>query len=382
METHGAFFMNTFSKILFFIFFLSSLSGYSQFLTDERSRENTLKGLDHIYNFEFDKADLVLKPIKTQYAGHPVVHLLNALQIQNEFVPIETNQIAYKKYLAELNLCEQRAKVYYKNPTFKTEATYFLLASEGLLALSHVYKKEYLAMGTIAKRAYGYFQESQKIKAESSEFLFSSGLYNYYRVQYPEMHPSTRSIFYFFDKGNKKLGIQELELAAKNSIFSRIEAQTFLIHILLKYENNFKKAQQYASSLYAKYPNNSLFLVSEIECLLLTKDYERAAKLNQILLKKTDPVSKTSALTFEGFLDEYYRNDLAQAKTNYARALKTEANDRHTTDYHAMAYLGLGNIFKKENNTEKARAMYKACLKIGQYKWVTDLAKSQLNTLK
>lgn len=378
----GLFFMKIISKILLLLALGGSLCGHAQFLSDDKARENTLKGLDYIYNFEFDKAEQILQPIKAKYVGHPVVHLLNALQIQNQFVPIEKHPAAYKNYLSELGHCEQKAKVYYKKPAFKTESVYFLLASEGLLALSDVYQKEYLAMGVIAKRAYGNFQESQKIKSQSSEFLFSSGLYNYYREAYPETHPATRSIFYFFDKGNKKLGIQELEASAKNSVFSRIEAQTFLIHILIKYESNFKKALQYSSALYAKYPNNPLFLISEIECRILNKEYERAAKLNQILLKKTDAVAKTSAFTFEGYLDEHFTEDQSQAKINYAKALKIEADDRTTLDYHAMAYLGLGNIFKKENNNAKAKTMYKECLKIAQYKWIIEQAKFQLNVLK
>jgi hypothetical protein len=374
--------MNKFSKIVSFALIFLPFLSIAQFLEDEKARESTLKGLDLIYNFEFEKSDQFLGPIKTQYANHPVVHLLNALKLQNQYIPIDGNPAAYKSYINELKKCEERAKVIYKNPKFKTEATYFLLASEGLLALSNVYRKEYLEMGIIANRAYGIFLESQKIKSQSSEFLFSSGLYNYYRVEYPESHPATKSIFYFFEKGNKKLGIQELELSAKNSIFSRIEAQTFLIHILIKYESNFKKAHQYANNLYSKYPNNSLFLVSQIESLLYIKEYEKAASLNILLSKKTDAVSKISNLTFEGYLDEHFKNDLASAKSNYAKAIKIPRDDRHTKDYHAMAYLGLGNILKKENSDAKAKAMYKESIKIAEYKWIIETAKTELKTLK
>jgi hypothetical protein len=374
--------MNKFSKIFFLAVLCLPFLTNAQFLEDEKAKESTLRGLDLIYNFEFEKAESALAPIKSQYSNHPVVHLLNALQIQNQYIPIDGNAVAYKSYIAELRKCEEKAKVFYKNPKFKTEATYFLLASEGLLALSNVYRKEYLEMGVIAKRAYGYFLESQKIKNQSAEFLFSSGLYNFYRVQYPESHPATRSIFYFFDNGNKKLGIQELELSAKNSIFSRIEAQTFLIHILIKYESNFKKAQLYSHNLYSKYPNNTLFLISEIEGMLMNKEYEKAEKLNQILLKKTDQVSKICSFTFEGYLDEHHRNELTAAKTNYAKALKITADDRHTKDYHAMAYLGLGNIFKSENSDAKAKAMYKESVKIAEYKWIIEKAKAELKTIK
>jgi hypothetical protein len=374
--------MNKFSKIFHILFFCLPILTNAQFLEDEKAKESTLKGLDLIYNFEFEKAEQILSPVKNQYANHPVVHLLNALQIQNQFVPIDANPTAYKSYINELKKCEERAKVFYKNPKFKTEATYFMLAAEGLLALSNVYRKEYLEMGVIAKRAYGVFLESQRIKNQSAEFLFSSGLYNYYRVQYPESHPITNSIFYFFDKGNKKLGIQELEQSAKNSVFSRIEAQTFLIHILIKYESNFKKAHIYANNLYTKYPNNSLFLISQIESLLYIKEYEKAASLNVLLSKKTDAVSKICNLTFEGYLDEHFRSDAASAKANYAKAIKIPRDDRHTKDYHAMAYLGLGTILRTEKNDAKAKAMFKESLKIAEYSWIIDKAKTELKTLK
>jgi hypothetical protein len=374
--------MIKFSKILFFFFLGIYFTANAQFLEDENAKQIVLKGIDHIYNFEFEKAEKVFAPIKSQYSSHPVVHLLAALQLQNQYIPIDNFPIQYKKFLSELSLCKEKAKVIHKTQKYKAETTFFLLAAEGLLALAHNYRKEYVELGVVANRAYGYFLDSQKIKNQSVEFLFSSGLYNFYREQYPESHPKTKSIFYFFAKGNKKLGIQELEYSSKNSIFSRVEAQIYLIHILIKYESNFTRALFHASNLFAKYPVNTTFLITQIECLLMNKEYEKAEKLNVALSKKTDVVSRLSHFAFEGYLDEYYRNDLAAAKTNYAKALKLPYEDRYTKDYHAMAYLGIGNIFVKEKNMSLAKTFYKQSLEIAEYKWIIEKANIALKAIK
>jgi hypothetical protein len=53
-----------------------------QFLEDKPSVDQVLKGLDFLYNQQFQQAEAEFAPIKEKYADHPVRFLLNALQIQ------------------------------------------------------------------------------------------------------------------------------------------------------------------------------------------------------------------------------------------------------------------------------------------------------------
>lgn len=50
-----------------------------------------------------------------------------------------------------------------------------------------------------------------KIQNSNPEFLFASGLYNYYRVQYPESHPLVKPVIMFLITEIKLLGLPNLK---------------------------------------------------------------------------------------------------------------------------------------------------------------------------
>ncbi|CAN1562994.1 hypothetical protein MCERE19_02744 [Spirosomataceae bacterium] len=371
------------SKILLFIsvVVVSQLPCKAQFLNDEKNKELTIKGLDFLYNQQFDLSKEILNTVKSTYPQHPVKFLLNALELQWQFVPIDKNPEVLKQYITELNKCITAAKVIYKNPKHKKEATFFLLAAHGFIALSNNYQKEYFDAASEAKKVHTFFNEGKKYKNENPEFLFASGLYNFYRVQYPESHPIVKPVTMFFETGNKTLGLQELENSYKKSIFSRTEAALHLININIKYESNFKKSLVYSTILHSKYPNNYIFKIKHIENLLLNGEFEAAISFNEQLKSRKDKVSQLSTFVFAGYKEEHADKNLQGALTNYAKALKIPHDDRYTKEYHGIAYLGMARIFVKQKDLVKARAFYKQCLQIAEYLWIVDAAKSELKKI-
>lgn len=375
-------FFNMIFKTLILFSFLISIQSFGQFLDDAPNKETTLKGLDYLYNQQFELADKTFETVKDQYPNHPVKYLINALQIQWKNIPIDKNSAALSTYIKELNNCITSAKVIYKEPKHKKEATFFLLAAYGFIALSHNYQKDFLAAANEAKKAHGYFNEGKKYKNSNPEFLFASGLYNYYRVQYPESHPLVKPVIMFFDNGNKATGLTELENSFRNSIFSRNEAAMYLVNINIKYETNFKKSLTYSTILNSRYPNNFIFKIKHIECLLLNEEFEVAKTLNDNLLKtRKDRVSTISGLIFDAYYNEHQTKNYQSALINYAKALKMPNDDRYTKEYHGMAYLGMARIFVIQKDLVKAKALYKQCLKIAEYGWVVKAAKNELKSI-
>ncbi len=365
---------------LIFLFFIN-LSGNCQFLEDKLAKTITIKGLDFLYNHQFVQAEETFAKIKKDYSKHPVSFLLSAIQLQWQFLPIDKNPIALKKYIEELQKCIAASKILYRIPEYNKEATFFLLAAHGFIALTHNYNRNYLEAATEAKKAYNYFIEGKKYKIDNPEFMFASGLYNYYRVQYPENHPIIKPIVLFFENGNKKQGLLDLENAVKLSIFSRTEAALYLTNINIKYESNFKNALQYSEGLSSNYPNNIIFRIKNIECLLLNSQYEAAQKLNESLLQRKDAVSIISYLVFDAYTQQHYYKNKGKALSQYAKALKLLRDDRYTKEYHGMAFLGMARIFSQQNEIVKAKSFYKNCLEVSEYEWVVQAAKKELKKL-
>ena len=59
---------------------------------------------------------------------------------------------------------------------------------------------------------------------KNPEFYYTTGLYNYYREQYPESHPGYKTVVWVLAGGDKEKGLQLLHKASKEALFTKTEA--------------------------------------------------------------------------------------------------------------------------------------------------------------
>ncbi|MFN3487838.1 MAG: tetratricopeptide repeat protein [Emticicia sp.] len=357
-------------KQLFGILFslLISATSFAQLLSDNDSKQLLIKGLDKLYNFEFKEADTYFQNIKVKYPKHPVTPLLSALQIQWQHLPIEQNPKALAQYLTLLEKCKLSAENLLQDPSKKAEAIFFLVASHGYISLVLNYKKEQVKAANESRKAYGYLKEGKLLIDKNAEFLFTSGLYNFYRIQYPETHPIVKPLMFFFENGNKKSGILQLEQAVQKSVFSRIEAAYYLINLCLKYESNYPKALVYSNWLHEKYPNNLIYTMRHAESLIMNGKFDEALQLIQQLKRTNDKVYLLAGNLFEGLIFEKFKKNDKVAAEHYVTVLKMQPNERYTNDYYAMAYAGLARISIRSGNNKRAEELYRKCLEYAEYK--------------
>ncbi len=352
--------------ILFFLMF--SVTSFAQLLNDNESKQLIIKGLDKLYNYEFKEADSYFHQVKAKYPKHPVTPLLGALQVQWQNLPVEQNPKALAQYLALLEKCQLSAETLLQDQSKKAEAIFFLVASHGYIALVLNYKKEQVKAANESRKAYGYLKDGKQLIEKNPEFLFTSGLYNFYRVQYPETHPIVKPVMLFFENGNKKIGIQQLEQAVQKSVFSRIEAAFYLLNVFLKYESNYPKALVYSNWLHERYQNNLVYTMRHAESLIMNGKIDDALPLIQQLKRTNDKVYVLAGNLFEGLiLEKFKKNDKAAAE-HYINVLKMQPNERYTNDYYAMAYAGLARISIRSGNNKRAEELYRRCLEYAEYK--------------
>lgn len=70
------------------------------------------------------------------------------------------------------------------------------MAGHGYIALIHNYNNEKMKAASEAKKAYDYVMDGFKYMQHNPEFYFSSGLYNYYMIRYPEDHPIVKPVVF------------------------------------------------------------------------------------------------------------------------------------------------------------------------------------------
>jgi Tfp pilus assembly protein PilF len=366
-----------FHQLRFFFLLLVLLStrpAPAQLLRDSSTQQLVLQCLGKIYNYEFTEAEALARPIRARYPQHPVNPMLQAFQLYWQYLPIAQNEAA-KRYVAALNQCIAQAEAMTKHDV---EATFFLLAAHSYLAMLESDRGEFTRAVGEARRTYGYMKKGFKLIEQNPEFFFSAGLYNYYRVQYPEDHALVKPFLLFFQDGDKKRGLLQLETAFRRGTVTRTEAAYYLVYVLIKHESNWGRALTYSTSLHQAYPANPVYLMRHAEALTLAGRYAEAAPLAERLTKRAGPVYPLAGQLFLGLIAEKSQADDRAAAVRYQAVLKVPYDEKFTQDYHALAHAGLARIAHRSGNRAEARRRYQQALKLAEYKSTIEEAKGYL----
>jgi tetratricopeptide (TPR) repeat protein len=368
-------------RFYFFCFFLpvglllGAVDAPAQLLTDSVSRQRVLLTLDKIYNAEFAEAEALARPLRTRYPQHPVNPLLQAFQLYWQYLPIQENNAAAQRYVTALNQCIALAE---KMPRQDAEATFFLLAAHSYLAMLESDRGELTKAVGEARRTYGYMKRGFQLTDQNPEFFFSTGLYNYYRVQYPDDHALVRPLLVFFQDGDKARGLQQLEQAYRRGTFTRTEAGYYLVYVLIKHEANPLRALTFSAPLHRRYPRNPVYLMRHAEALTLAGRYADAEPLVERLTALPGRVYPVAGTLLSGMLAEKAHQNDRIATSRYQQVLKMPLDKRFTQEYHALAHAGLARLADRAGDRAEARRRYQQALKLAEYKSTIREAKAYL----
>jgi len=366
---------------LFFFVFASVIetSGQNRLLEHTEALSLVKKGLYFIYNTEADKATQYIIQVEHLMPQHPVGPMMRALNTNWSSNPLSTESQEFKILNGHLQQALARTKELLSHDPKHMEAVFFAMAINSWLA--QFYDEEgstFKALGS-AKKAYHFMKIGFGMLDQSPEFYFSTGLYNYYRVQYPEANPVYKPFMWFFRSGNKSLGLKQLEHASNTATFTKAEAAMYLAHLNLRYEQNAQQAVYFSKSLVDQYPKNTFFKINYTEALLAAKAYPQAFPIIQTLTKKRKPFYRMSGEIFYGVYLEQSAKDTQNALKWYHKALETGSDlGRRANNKKSLAHAGIARIALINGNAQLAKEHYRKALKLAQYDTVKDEAKAYL----
>jgi tetratricopeptide (TPR) repeat protein len=366
-------------SILFLFFWASS---YAQILADASAKALISEGLAYSYNFEFEKAKTIYAKIEQKYPQNPAYHTLMHMMLYQQYAPVAQNTKVKAQYLFHLNKAVELSEKFIKKNENDPEAMFFMLSALGSLTAWQADTGETMKGVNTARKVYPYMKKGLKLTEKQPEFLFTSGLYNYYIEQYPEDHPIVKPFMVFFSGGNKVLGMQQLEACYHKALFSYAESGYYYAYLQLKHENRPERALKMLSPLLSRFPNNLIFQVRYIECLLALGKYNEAQplleKLRQFSIGNFYPVA---VAVFDGILKEKHEKNDAFAEQVYHRAIKFAPDPRYTQDYQAIAHLGLGRIALRQKKPDIAKKHLNIAENLAEYTATKAEAKRLLKAL-
>jgi len=307
-------------------------------LLDRGLQYRITKSINSMYNFDFATAERDFAVIMYQYPEHPLPDFLMAIAYWWRIEVNVDNKRYDNVFIQYLDRANAKAeKMLNQNPKNKDAG----------------------------KNALKYMEMSRGEEEFNPELLLGDALFNYFSVWIPENYPLLKPVLALFPKGNKKLGLTQLEKVASNAFYTRVEAQYFLFRLYGSEEKRPEDALRIVEYLHEKFPNNPYFHRSYARYLYTTGKWTQAMQESLEIMdrmeKKQFGYEATSGRYAAFYLGEYYYRigNTIEAKRYYSKtATLGEESESQESGYYLFSLISLGKIATAEKNKALARTYF------------------------
>ena len=221
-------------------------------LLDKGLQYRITKSINSMYNFDFPTAERDFAVIMYQYPDHPLPDFLMALGYWWRIEIDVTNKRFDNIFIQYLDRANEKAERILKADPTNKEAAFFLAAGYGFQGRLYSERKSWTKATFAGRNALKYMEMSRGEAEFNPELLLGDALFNYFSVWIPENYPLLKPIVALFPKGNKQLGLQQLETVASNAFYTRIEAMYFLFRLYASEEKRPYDALRISEYLHQK----------------------------------------------------------------------------------------------------------------------------------
>jgi hypothetical protein len=338
-------------------------SGY--LLLDKGLQYRITKAINSMYNFDFATAEHDFKVIMYQYPDHPLPDFLMALGYWWRIEVDVTNTKYDKIFIQYLDRANEKAERMYKEDPKNKEAAFFLAAGYGFQGRLYSERKSWTKAAWAGKNALKYMELSRGEEEFNPELLLGDALFNYFSVWIPENYPLLKPVMALFPKGNKQLGLQQLETVASNAFYTRVEAQYFLFRLYASEEKRPYDALRISEYLHGKFPNNPYFHRSYARHLYSVGRWSESVDQSFEILKRIEDEQfgyESNSGRFAAFYvaEYYYRTgDQALAKEYYLRTVAYgEESESQESGYYLHSLIQLGKMETAAKNKTQAKKYF------------------------
>ena len=330
-------------------------------LHDRLVQRQASEAIDSMYNFKFEAAQLQFHWIRQIHPSHPLSYFLLTLSEWWKIMP-NIKETRYDKFFIRYADKTILVAQQLRKRGGETEGAFFLSGVYALLGRFHGEKGNWLRAVWAAKQALQYQHIVKQRGYLSAEILIGDALYNYYAEWIFENYPKLKIFKALLPKGNKALGIEQLNYVSNHSFYARIEAQHFLMRILNEDNIDKENALRLAQYLHTNYPDNPCFHRYYVRLLYEDGEYSTCREasqtmLNHIAQQKTGYGANSGryAAFFLGWIYQKIDRNPALAKVYYQKTIEFAEQINHMEyGYTIHALYELGVLSQKEKNFKEA----------------------------
>jgi tetratricopeptide (TPR) repeat protein len=241
----------------------------------ERSSAELLvqDGIYALYNYEFDNAIVQFDSARKIDDSHPVIPFV---LISAKWLKTQTEQgydASYKVINKEVDSTIPIYRKLIKGYPDDSEMVLYLGSTYGLRARTAMADKDWLGVFYFGYKGLKYIREAQNIDSQLLDVYMPIGLMEYFACLSPA--PVQWGAKFVGLSASCEQGLRYLEIAAKQSHYSWIEASNVLTYAYLHIERDYIKAEEIISRLVENFPGHPYFSFMQGELLVKTKQWEK-----------------------------------------------------------------------------------------------------------
>lgn len=344
-------------------------------LLDKSLQFRITESVNSLYNFDFESAERGFKVLQYQYPEHPLPYFLMALSQWWKIAPDIENKRFDDAFIRQMDIVIEKADNMYDRDPSNKEAAFFLAGAYGFQGRLYSERKSWTRATFAGKNALKYLNLSRGEEELNPELMLGDALFNYFSVWIPENYPMLKPIVAFFPKGNKQLGLKQLEDVAQNAFYARVEAQYFLFRLYASDEKQPYKALAITDYLHQKFPNNPYFHRSFARHLYAVGRMTEAKDESLEILKRIDEkwigYESNSGRYAAFYIAQYFErtNNGMEAKKYYLKTLSYgEESESQESGYYLYSLISLGKQANLEKNKPQAKAYFNQVKKYAKRK--------------
>ncbi len=382
-------------NIIFFFLTLLFLGVEISFAFGEEKKSNSdfdlriKRGIDYIYNIQFDSAEVVFKKLMLDYpespAGRFFLAMIDWWKIAIDPDNESFDDLFYEKLEDVIYHCDQILEKDERN----LDAIFFKGGAIGFRGRLRALRDSWIKAADDGREALPLLKLAWSIDSTNYDILFGMGIYNYFAEVIPEQYPYIKPLMIFFPKGNKNLGIQQLKIAAEKAKYASTESKYFLLTLYYYFEEDIYQAQIYASELHKLYPMNPIFHRFLGRTYIRFGDYTTASKIFLEVFergKKNLPgYNKNSMREASYYIAMNYRLEgKYDSSAHYFKVcldISKELDKKgEESGFQTSAALNLGIVYDLMENRDEAIKYYQYVLSIKDWGDSHSAAKRYLNS--
>lgn len=359
--------------IIIISLFLSTSTSFSQWAILKSDADSLVrKGANHIYNVEFDSAEVAFQEVIKRYPEHPAGYFLQAMVDFWRLTLYRYTDKIDDDFLRKINKVIEVSDKLLDENEYDITGLFFKGGALGYRARFYTNEKEWFSAAADGKEAYDILMRAHEKAPGNHDIMLGTGLFNYFAVAIPEDYPILKPVVLFFPPGNKKLGLLQLRASMHHSRYSNVEAEVALMQIYYSFEKDFDQAFYYANDLFTRFPKNPYFHK------YLGKCYVKQGKWAEIEETWRDIVKKCLAreLGYDNLTAReglYYVGLSLQRKGDHKMAIKylkkcldvsEYVDGDKESGYYSSSLLKLGISYKKLGDKKNSLYYFKKVLEV------------------